>query len=186
MIDVQMTNSTSLRFWNFSLTYYQHPKIPEILLGLQNLQGVDINLTLLALWVGRVEGTALLKHHFQTLDSSITNWRDNIIQPLRKLRQTAKAQTALFSNFSDNFLNMTSDIELEAERVCQALLCQEYLKLKDLSKGSNKKGLATTNLNSYFSLLAIPNRQDIIEAKHKLVNLTEEVFSLSPQELRRP
>tara|TARA_Y100000588_G_scaffold307576_1_gene331800 strand:- start:78 stop:623 length:546 start_codon:yes stop_codon:yes gene_type:complete len=181
-----MTNSTSLKFWQFSLAYYQHSNSAETLLRLQNNYGLDINLILFALWVGSIESTALLRDHFQTLDSSITNWRDNIIQPLRKLRQTAKAQTALFSNFSDNFLNMTSDIELEAERVCQALLCQEYLKLKDLSKGSNKKGLATTNLNSYFSLLAIPNRQDIIEAKHKLVNLTEEVFSLSPQELRRP
>ena len=74
---------------------------------------------------------------------------------------------------------MTSDIELEAERVCQALLCQEYLNLKDLSKGSNKKGLATTNLDTYFSLLTLPNSQNICETKRKLVNLTEEVLSLS-------
>ncbi|MBT05941.1 MAG: TIGR02444 family protein [Rhodospirillaceae bacterium] len=180
MIDVQMTNSTSLRFWNFSLTYYQHPKIPEILLGLQNLQGVDINLTLLALWVGRVEGTALLKHHFQTLDSSIADWRHNVIQPLRKIRQTVKVQTALSSNFSDNFLGMTADIELESERICQALLCQEYLGLKNLSKGSNKKGLAASNLSNYFSLLALPKSPNNIETRHKLVNFAEEIVSPPP------
>ena len=175
-----MTDSTSLKFWQFSLVYYQHSNSSEILLGLQNKYALDINLTLFALWVGWIESTALLKEHFQILDSSITNWRDDIIQPLRKIRQTAKAQTVLFSNCSDNFLNMASDIELEAERICQALLCQEYLNLKNLSKGSNKKSLATNNLNSYFSLLAIPNSQNIIASKHKLVNLTEEVVSLSP------
>ena len=175
-----MTNSTSLKFWQFSLAYYQHSNSAETLLRLQNKYALDINLILFALWVGWIESTALLKDHFQILDSSIANWRDNIIQPLRKLRQTAKAQTALFSNFSDNFLNMTSDIELEAERICQALLCQEYLNLKNLPKGSNKRGLATTNLDTYFSLLTLPNSQNVCETKGKLVNLTEEVLSLSP------
>ena len=175
-----MTDSTSLKFWQFSLAYYQHSNSSEILLGLQNKYALDINLTLFALWAGWIESTALLKDHFQTLDSSIANWRDNIIQPLRKIRQTAKAQTASFSDFSDNFLNMISDTELESERICQALLCQEYLNLKNLPKGSNKKGLATTNLDTYFSLLTLPNSQNICETKGKLVNLTEEVLSLSP------
>ena len=175
-----MTNSTSLKFWQFSLAHYQHSNSSEILLILQNRYALDINLTLFALWVGWIENTALLKVHFQILDSSIANWRDNIIQPLRKLRQTAKEQTTLFPNFSDNFLNMTSDIELEAERICQALLCKKYLNLKNLSKGSNKRDLATSNLNSYFALLTLPNSRNIIETTHELVNLTEEVLSLSP------
>tara|TARA_B100000686_G_C16433666_1_gene783435 strand:+ start:291 stop:818 length:528 start_codon:yes stop_codon:yes gene_type:complete len=175
-----MTESTSLKFWHFSLAYYQHSNSSEILLSLQNTHGLDINLILFALWTGRVEGTALLKEDFQALDSSIANWRQNIIQPIRKLRQTAKAQANLFSDFSENFLSMTSDTELESERICQVILCQKYLNLTNLSKNSKEKGLAILNLGNYFSLRALPNSSNLIKIKHKLVNFAEEILTQSP------
>ena len=180
MADISSTPTASLNFWNFSLTYYKHSNSSEILLRLQNEYGLDVNLILFALWVGRIQGAFLLAEHFQTLEDSIASWRHNIIQPLRKIRQTAKLHTTLFPNISHGFLGMTADIELESERICQALLTQEYLNLKNLPKCSNRKNLAAGNLDTYFSLLAVPNHSFITKTKCKLVDFMDELGLPSP------
>src|SRR6516162_7809580 len=39
-------------FWRFSLTFYALPRVAPALLALQDLEGLDVNLMLFALWLG--------------------------------------------------------------------------------------------------------------------------------------
>tara|TARA_Y100000588_G_C14194454_1_gene899538 strand:+ start:202 stop:579 length:378 start_codon:yes stop_codon:yes gene_type:complete len=122
-----------------------------------------------------MEGFLLLTEHFKKLDASIESWRDNVVQPLRTSRLFTKAQSEFSPLIPVDFLNMAVDLELESERICQTLLSHEYLKLKDLPKCPNKKSAAFGNLNTYFSFSAIPDTNEIINIKNRLIGFTDEI-----------
>jgi uncharacterized protein (TIGR02444 family) len=76
--------------WRFSLAFYAVPGVAQALLGLQDREGLDVNLMLFALWIG-VSGRGWLdRDGLLTADQATSRMRADVVQPLRALRQALK------------------------------------------------------------------------------------------------
>ena len=118
-----MTNP-SHNFWQFSLHLYQAPEVAKACLELQNSHGLDVNMLLFCCWHGTALGalpTDLLKRAY-TLSS---NWRGNVVQPLRNARTWMKTESPEEFTAQAKFEALRAQIkavELSAEQMQQYAL----------------------------------------------------------------
>lgn len=105
-------------FWRFSLAAYAAPGVAEECLALQETSGIDVNLLLFCAWVGAGRRVALTQGDVERADAAVRNWRENVVHPLRRVRQTLKS----LSGDCDGFCPKVKSIELEAEQMEQAML----------------------------------------------------------------
>ena len=115
----------SSAFWDFSLEVYGLPGVADACLALQDRQGADVNLLLLACWLaGRTVAsiTALAAR----LCAAASEHQDPIVRPLRGARRALKARAATADSFLAQPLEAlrraVAAAELEAERVEQLAL----------------------------------------------------------------
>ena len=85
--------STSLAFWDFSLSFYVKPKVAECCLQLQDQFAVNVNVLLWAIWLGRRQ-ICLTDERLVTALELIQQWDANYVQVLRQLRRTMKREFA--------------------------------------------------------------------------------------------
>lgn len=76
-------------FWRFSLVFYARPGVAPACLALQDRHGADVNLLLLALWLGTLGHRldALAGTHIARLAA---DWQQPIVMPLRQVRRRLK------------------------------------------------------------------------------------------------
>lgn len=84
-----MTALPASPFWTFSLAFYARPGAAPACLLLQDRYGADVNLILLALWLGRrgQRLDAAMGQHLQRLGR---RWQRPLIAPLRRARRRLK------------------------------------------------------------------------------------------------
>lgn len=76
--------------WRFCLRVYAAPGVADACQALQDETGADIPLLLAALW-SAVEGPGVLDADALTaMDAAVSDWRDNVIRPLRRTRRWMK------------------------------------------------------------------------------------------------
>jgi uncharacterized protein (TIGR02444 family) len=75
--------------WDFSLAKYEIEAVASLCLALQDDYDMDVNLLLYATWLAS-RGSKLTAEHLQQLDSLLSPWREEVIKPLRTLRQEMK------------------------------------------------------------------------------------------------
>src|SRR3954468_3137554 len=79
-------------FWRFSLALYARPGVAEALIALQDRAGCDVNLILFALWRGAAHGHRLSHAELVKAEAAIAPLRRDVIEPLRRLRRSLKAE----------------------------------------------------------------------------------------------
>ena len=104
-------------FWNYSIRTYEKLNSPFIFL--QDHAGLDVNLLLFCCWVGQA-GRVLSDKQIILLCEKVMPVRDNLINPLRNARKFAKTLGVISD--PERFKNNILSIELESERVEQAIL----------------------------------------------------------------
>ena len=116
-----MKDSSSLQldnpFWQFSLQQWKNSKLQEQLLNLQNEQDYRINLLLLAMWLSFEHKD--IRPHLNDLISESSEWHEQIVSPIRKVRQ------AMPQNLPQQSLSLKTQLqasELQAEQIEQAIL----------------------------------------------------------------
>ena len=105
-------------FWRFSLAVYSRAGVAEECLALQEKAGADVNVLLFCAWTG-TQAIVLSRDDIEQALRLVVAWQDNIIRPLRGVRQSMKA---LEHHESESFSARVKSIEIEAEQIEQAIL----------------------------------------------------------------
>ena len=80
-------------FWDYSLQLYRQPGVEAACLELQRRHGLDVNLVLLACWLGS-QGIALDPATLAKAERAAEPWRREVVGPLRALRRHLKVALA--------------------------------------------------------------------------------------------
>ncbi|MBL6804352.1 MAG: TIGR02444 family protein [Pseudomonadales bacterium] len=117
-----------MTLWDFSLSLYDKPGVPDACLTLQNRHNLDVNLVLFCLWLA-AESRCLTKNAMQEVIAHSDTWREKMITPLRALRTEMKGwpSDVSISDFSrredfEALRGKVKAIELEAEKWQQEML----------------------------------------------------------------
>lgn len=108
--------------WRYALTLYGRPDVATSCLLLQKSLGVDVCLLIYALYANhqdrRLSASALAK-----ADHQLKAWRDQVVLPLRRVRETMKAGVSEIPlEHSDWVREQIKATELNAEQVVLACL----------------------------------------------------------------
>jgi uncharacterized protein (TIGR02444 family) len=107
-------------FWRFSLQTYARSTVSALCIELQDRDGRDVNILLLALFAGLVLGRRLAAEDFAALDAATAPWRDRITQKLRAVRRDLKSWTG--DPAAQALRRAVEAAEIEAERLAQRQL----------------------------------------------------------------
>ncbi len=112
--------------WTFSLQVYDAPGVAEECLRLQERLGLDVNLLLLAAYLGAAEGSMLDAADMAAATNAVTAWHAEAVRGLRSLRRALKPASLDESNplhaATGALRAQVKAAELEAERIEQAML----------------------------------------------------------------
>jgi uncharacterized protein (TIGR02444 family) len=108
-------------FWEYSLSAYARPGVEEHCLRAQNALGADINQILYASWLASID-QRLNVLHLQNLDEAVQEWRVNVVEPLRYLRQQWRDYQP-----ADLLREELKVLELRAEQEQQDMMWRYYL-----------------------------------------------------------
>lgn len=100
--------------WSYALKLYARPGVEAACLTLQE-GGADVCLVLVAMWLGRT-GVAFATSRMSELESAAQGWREEVIVPLRSLRQRwreSAKQDAELAPLREGI----KQLELDAEKV---------------------------------------------------------------------
>jgi len=139
-----MNPSRTEAFWRFSLDSYERPGVAALCLELQDRDGRDVNVLLLALYAGLVLGRSLATEDFAVLEAAITPWRDQVTLPLRTVRRGLRGWAE--DPDAAALRKAVQAAELESERLAQRLLLAA---LPDGTEETPDLSLACANLLAY-------------------------------------
>lgn len=145
-------------FWDFSLSFYALPAVQNACLTLQNDHGADVNLVLFLLFQAN-RGQALTAREVNDANEEIRVWRETVIQPLRKLRQTLKAPISPINIDAQALLHkQIKQLELNTEKLEQEFL--ETLRFSTPPTATSKppevkRAIAAANLKHYVDSLGL-------------------------------
>jgi uncharacterized protein (TIGR02444 family) len=112
-------------FWRFSLAFYARPGTAPACLALQDRYGADVNVVLLALWLG-TQGHCLDAAAGARLARLARRWQDPLVTPLRRVRRGLKRRcrtTALpRPDALEDLRRRLAEVELGLEQVEQFLI----------------------------------------------------------------
>ncbi|HLY45467.1 MAG TPA: TIGR02444 family protein [Stellaceae bacterium] len=112
------SGAAAAAFWRFSLALYARPGVAEALIALQDRAGRNVNLILLALWLG-TRGKALDSAILAGAAAAIAPLEAGIILPLRRLRRQLKGAR---DGDIEALRRRVAGLEIAAERAAQRRL----------------------------------------------------------------
>jgi len=106
-------------FWRFSLAFYGLPRVAPALLALQDRDGLDVNLTLFALWLGVSGRRPLDSSALAAAERAIRTIRAEVVEPLRSLRRNLRHHAG---EDIQRLREGIKALELEGEKLVQSRL----------------------------------------------------------------
>ena len=80
--------------WAFSLAVYGGDGVADECLALQERLGLDVNILLLAAYIGAVEGVRFEVSDIAAANVEVAPWQAEIVRPLRQVRRALKPMNA--------------------------------------------------------------------------------------------
>jgi uncharacterized protein (TIGR02444 family) len=77
-------------FWQFSLAVYGAPGVAQECIALQDRHGIDVNVLLFVAWLSAELGFVLSPATLESIDASVSVWRQNVVAPVRTARRHLK------------------------------------------------------------------------------------------------
>lgn len=141
-------------FWRFSLRIYRLPGVEQACLGLQEHCGADVNLLLFCGWTGS-QGHMLGDAALRAAVVRVARWQSEVIAPLRLARRGLKRQLddAQIGGIAATLRGRILDLELELERIEQAMLSAMHLHGGEPPARLNPVRAIDANLTAYIALL---------------------------------
>ena len=137
-------------FWRFSLAVYSRAGVAEECLALQEKAGADVNVLLFCAWTG-TQAIVLSRDDIEQALRLVVAWQDNVVRPLRGVRQSMKA---LEHHESESFSARVKSIEIEAEQIEQAILFTYSKRLQSTRRDMREAMIE--NIQRYIGLKAGP------------------------------
>ena len=114
-------------FWDFSLQVYGKRDLADILLWFQDECQMDINLVLYCCWAGVSLTPKVSPTEMTLIRRTVNRWQSEIVQPLRFLRQTLKADSrGISTDGVEDLRAIIQQAELNAERLQQDILHERF------------------------------------------------------------
>ena len=104
-------------FWRFTLDIYARPGVSALCIALQDQDGRDVNILLLALYAGLELGRRLAAADLAALEAAAVGWSGRVTRPLRAVRRDLKAWAA--DPAVAALRGAVQAAEIEAERLAQ-------------------------------------------------------------------
>jgi uncharacterized protein (TIGR02444 family) len=133
-------------FWRFSLAVYGQDEVAQECLQLQQALGIDINLLLFCAWLG-TRAIALSKAEVESASSIVAAWHDNVVRPLRGVRQHIKL---LGRDDFESYRAKIKGMELEAEQIEQAILFAYSKRIESIRADCNHA--IAQNVTNYIAM----------------------------------
>ena len=148
-------------FWEFSIRVYAEPGIAETCLALQERHGADINVVLYCLWVAQHGFGRLTRTHLRELLDQVATWRDDVIVPLRTMRNRLKGgMGSIPADHSEIVRSTVKRAELDAEHAEQLFLASLISERRNPDTQPEAAAMdAVENLAQYLSLLKIKSSE---------------------------
>jgi uncharacterized protein (TIGR02444 family) len=148
-----MTEDANLSFWQFSLANYGKPGLSPAVIGLQNRLGADVNLLLYGCWAA-ARGRALSDTDIAKADATIQLWREQVVEPLRKVRDRLKGGVApVPADAGQALRKRVLDAEIAGEELAQQALAALLPETKAVG---NPAAAARHHIDRYLARLAKP------------------------------
>jgi uncharacterized protein (TIGR02444 family) len=77
-------------FWDFSLEVYHREGVGAACLHLQARHGIDVNVMLFCLWLGRSGRGVMTEGELQALRGATDQWHEVVVRGLRRIRVTLR------------------------------------------------------------------------------------------------
>ena len=111
-------------FWDFALGLYARPGVEVDCLTLQDRDGVNVNLALLAVWLA-LRGRAVTVDAGARAAARVASWNGAVVVPLRRARRRIKTGTGglppVDAAEATALRQALLELELRAERAAQRL-----------------------------------------------------------------
>ena len=137
-------------FWNFTLGVYGRPGVSQACIGLQDRQGLNVNMLIFCLWAGS-HGHSLTAGELERLAAALTPWDEAVVKPLREVRRWLKEQDLVPRDQAEPLGRAILGREIESEGLAQRLMEHSL----PLAPGAADAKAAAANLRGYLELRAI-------------------------------
>ena len=152
-------------FWCFSLALYERPGVADILIKMQDEDGVDVNLTLFLCWCGAAGRAPIERTLLLSVIESIAHWQTGVTDALRQIRRRMKYGIAgVAITHSDPLRDEIKHLELASERIAQRVLAG---KAPPVSRVGGPADVIVL-LEMYFKMLNLPGSLRVREAVEHL------------------
>jgi uncharacterized protein (TIGR02444 family) len=113
MTDTAMTTP----IWDFVLNYYGRKGVSEALIGLQDSQGIDVNMLLFLMWMA-AQKKSVAAGDIKLVSEASYPWQRSVVVPIRGVRRLLKDNAPLVaSDAAAAFRKKVQAIELEGEQL---------------------------------------------------------------------
>lgn len=146
MQNLQNPTEWAEQFWTFSCAHYAEEGVAQCCLQLQDQQQLNVNCILLGIWLQQ-HHMLLSKSAWQQLHHAITQWQQQVIQPVRAARRASKHFTAIAENQLQPLRQQLQQVELLLEQQEQRLLLETLGRV--LNQATNVPPISTENFFHY-------------------------------------
>ena len=146
--------------WRFAARVYGRPGVAQACLALQQRFDADVNLLLFAAWLGAERGTPLPDALARRAQRRVDAWHEDIVRPLRAVRQRMKTGPAPAPCGATEALRDTlKAVEIGSERIELAVLETLAPEAEQRAPGPDREAITRGNLRA---VLALSARDDLL------------------------
>jgi uncharacterized protein (TIGR02444 family) len=129
--------------WEFALTVYARPSVPEISLKAQDEWGLNVPSLLFGLWI-EVRGHKIEAAQIPLILDLVRAYDDQLITPLRAIRRALKPLSHhIGSDIREGFRSEVKSMELRAEKALIEALDRQFI-----AKNNAQSGVKTGSLKA--------------------------------------
>jgi len=148
-------------FWDFSLDVYGREEVAKACLDLQERHGLDVNLLLFCIWLGRAGHPALDAKGIAELRDKVADWHEEIVRELRRIRRLLKeALGPIPEGLQKALRRRVQKIEIEAEHVEQLVLAHGFTDRANNARAAERAETACKNVAVYLAALGVEPDED--------------------------
>lgn len=137
--------------WRYALALYRRPGVAPACLTLQARLGLDVCVLIFALYASHCQ-RALGAARLAQIDQGLQAWRQQVVLPLRQLRQAMKAGVpGMAADHTDWVREHIKATELNAEQVALAYLDAQIAPLPHVGSEGHRPGDALQCVLAHFA-----------------------------------
>ena len=143
-----MSQESVTPIWDFVLNYYGRKGVSDALIGLQDSQGIDVNMLLFLMWLAG-QKQSVSANDAKVVSDTSHGWQRSVVVPIRAVRRLLKDNAPLVApDAAAAFRKKVQAIELEGEQLQLNAMAAMTPKLKSAPAASFEQA-ARQNIKAF-------------------------------------